>query len=116
MGKAAICSSFKKADESVKFKMAIAELIIRFELGDFDFWIYRREQIDKTFSEAFAQNRFKKESELMKLMQQAVNNPNGFKERILKTKALQFIKTWTTTAEDGEIIRYISWIKEKVGA
>ena len=116
LGKAAICSSFKKADESVKFKMAIAELIIRFELGDFDFWIYRREQIAKAFSEAFAQNRFKKESDLMELIQQAVNNPNGFKERTLKTKALQFIKTWTTNAEDGEIIRYISWIKEKVGA
>ena len=47
LGKAAICASFKKADESVKFKMAVAELIIRFELGDFDFWLYRKDQIVK---------------------------------------------------------------------
>ena len=62
LGKAAICASFKKADESVKFKMAVAELIIRFELGDFDFWLYRKEQIAKTFAEALEQDRFRKES------------------------------------------------------
>jgi tetratricopeptide (TPR) repeat protein len=114
LGKAAICASFKKADESVKFKMAIAELIIRFELGDFDFWLYRKEQIAKTFAEALEQDRFRKESELIQLMFKVVSNPDGFRSRTLKPDVLQFVKTWTAVPEDGEIIRYTGWIKEKI--
>ena len=114
LGKAAICASFKKADESVKFKMAVAELIIRFELGDFDFWLYRKEQIAKTFAEALEQDRFRKERELIQLMFKVVSNPDGFRSRTLKPDVLQFVKTWTPVPEDGEIIRYTGWIKEKI--
>lgn len=114
LGKAAICSSFKKADESVKFKMAIAELIIRFELGDFDFWLYRKDQITKTFAETLGQERFRKEYELIRLMNLVVNNTDGFGSRLLKPDILEFIKKWSAMPEDGEIIRYTGWIKEKI--
>jgi tetratricopeptide (TPR) repeat protein len=116
LGKAAICSSFKKADESVKFKMAVAELIIRFELGDFDFWLYRKDQITKTFTDILAQDRFRKESDLIELMVKAVNNPDSFRSRALKPEISQFIKAWAEVPEDGEIIRYTGWIKEKTKA
>lgn len=114
LGKAAICSSFKKADESVKFKMALAELIIRFELGDFDFWLYRRDQILKTFAEILEQDRFRKEVELIQLIFLVVNNPDGFASRLLKPEILQFINRWSAIPEDGEIIRYTVWVKEKI--
>jgi len=116
LGKAAICSSFKKADESVKFKMAIAELIIRFELGDFDFWLYRKDQIAKTFADVLLQDRFRKERELIQLIVQAVNHPDGFNARALKPDVLQFVKSWSNVPEDGEIIRYTGWIKDKIKA
>ena len=33
-----LLDSYKKADKSLRFKIALSELIIRFELGDTDFW------------------------------------------------------------------------------
>ena len=43
--------SYQAADETLKFKIAIAELIIRFELKDYDFLEYRIEQIKKDFKD-----------------------------------------------------------------
>ena len=49
-----LLDSYKKADISLRFKIALSELIIRFELGDTDFWKYRYEQILKEFLVEFS--------------------------------------------------------------
>lgn len=40
---------YKKADHSLKFKIAVAELIIRYELKDFDFLEHRIRQVNKEY-------------------------------------------------------------------
>jgi hypothetical protein len=45
-----------------------------------------------------------------------VNNPDSFRSRALKPEISQFIKAWAEVPEDGEIIRYTGWIKEKTKA
>jgi hypothetical protein len=47
-------------------------------------------------------------------MNLVVNNTDGFGSRLLKPDILEFIKKWSAMPEDGEIIRYTGWIKEKI--
>ena len=44
-----LLESYKNTDESYKFKTEIAELIVRFELHDFDYLEYRIKQVRKDF-------------------------------------------------------------------
>ena len=49
LNKTYLMDSYTKADRALKFKIAVAELIIRYELGDLDFWKYRFDQVNKEF-------------------------------------------------------------------
>ena len=114
LNKAVSSASYSKADAALKFKIAVAELIIRYEMGDFDFWLHRRAQIVKEFQDIIHLEENKKDQELLKILDYAVAEPDGIKSK--KSKALidQFEQHWSDKNSEGEIIRYMHWIKEKI--
>jgi hypothetical protein len=113
LNKAVSSTSYSKADSALKFKIAVAELIIRYDMGDFDFWLYRRAQIGKEFQDIIHLEENKKDKELLKILDYAVAEPDGITSKKSRPLIEQFQQHWSENNSEGEIIRYTHWINEK---
>lgn len=107
---------YKKADKSFKLKIAVAECIMHCESGDPETTIKRVEQVKKEFKEMLPVQDFKREVFVLHLIPKlcAVKNLQS------NSKLMREIKKFVTTpvkpsVEDGEILRYRSWLAPKIG-
>ncbi|TAL58992.1 MAG: hypothetical protein EPN85_10220, partial [Bacteroidetes bacterium] len=57
--------NYKNADPTLKFKIAVAELIIRYELQDFDFLEHRIKQVNKEYKDLLQKSEYDREKEFM---------------------------------------------------
>jgi tetratricopeptide (TPR) repeat protein len=103
---------FRNTDESFKFKVAVAELIMRFELNDFDFLEYRIKQIKKDYEPLLSRPENIREKDLIEIVEKLMVTPDLPKNKEL----MQMIRDYTHTAEisDTEVINYNNWLKEKM--
>jgi hypothetical protein len=107
-------SSYKKADVALKFKIAVAELLIRFELGDMDFWNYRYEQVHREYKNMFGESAHLKETEFLKLLQMASASPGALRNKEMAALVKDFTERWKNDDHEDEIIKYVNWINEKL--
>lgn len=114
LNKAVSNASYTKADSALKFKIAVAELIIRYDMGDLDFWVYRRSQIGKEFQTIIHLDENQKDKALLKILDCAVAEPEGIKSKKSKSLIQQFEQDWPDENSEGEIIRYTNWIHDKI--
>ncbi len=106
--------SYKKADSSLRLKIAIAELIIRYEIGDLDFWKYRYEQVLREYREEFKRPSVQREKDLIQLMDRAADEIGGLKNKAILMKADTLLKQLQESTTEDEVIHYHRWLKEKV--
>ena len=111
-----LLDSYKKADISLRFKIALSELIIRFELGDFDFWKYRYEQILKEFLAEFSIQSSGREATLFQLVNRSLELPAGLKDKSIRPDLDQLLAELKEHTSEDEIIHYHRWLNEKVYA
>lgn len=108
--------SYKALDAVFRFKISVVELMIRFELGDFDYIEQRIVQLKKEFKKEFAMKEFEKETGLMKIILLLMNSASVKADKKLVLSVKQFIGKLQgmESAEDGEIINYADWLLEKI--
>jgi tetratricopeptide (TPR) repeat protein len=104
---------FKNADISLKFKIAIAELIIRFELLDFDFLETRIRQVRKEFSKLLSAEEQKREKEFLYILGKMIGSPMLSRDKKLLVKIKSFLSQ-KSALDDTEVINYSTWLKGKV--
>jgi tetratricopeptide (TPR) repeat protein len=114
LSKAYLIDSYKKADASLKFKIAVAELIIRYENGDLDFWNYRKDQIVRENQAELEDDKHLKEKELLKILIKAAAEPDGIKSRKLRPSIETYLKVWENSEQESEVIRYLNWLRDKI--
>ena len=114
LSKAYLIDSYKKADASLKFKIAVAELIIRYENGDLDFWNYRKDQIVRENQAELEDDKHLKEKELLKILIKAAADPDGIKSRKLRPSIETYLKVWENSEQESEVIRYLNWLRDKI--
>jgi len=114
LSKAYLIDSYKKADASLKFKIAVAELIIRYENGDLDFWHYRKDQIVRENQAELDDDKHLKEKELLKILIKAAAEPDGIKSRKLRPSIETYLKVWENSEQESEVIRYLNWLRDKI--
>lgn len=102
---------YKSADETLKFKIAIAELIMRYELNDFDLLEYKITQIRKLYKKLLKLPENRRESELISIISQMTTTDSLKNNKKLLEKIKLFVKD--SSLEDSEIIKYNSWLKSK---
>lgn len=102
---------YTDAAPDLKLKILTVELIVRYDLEDFDFLEYRIRQVRKDFKEQLTSPAFAPEAELIALMQYMfTNSPNRKDKRIQ-----QFLDNQAQNPNtDGQIINYARWLKEKL--
>ncbi|MEX1188938.1 MAG: hypothetical protein WED33_06750 [Bacteroidia bacterium] len=116
LNKTYLMDSYEKADGALKFKIAVAELIIRYELGDLDFWKYRFDQVNKEFKAEFNKETNTVEKNLLEIINHSTELSGGLKSKDLRLELLELISQLESQSEEDEIIRYSRWLKEKIHA
>lgn len=103
--------SYKKLDEAFRFKIAITELIVRYELGDTDYIEQRVKQLKKEFKASLQSAGFVREKKLIEIIQLLINTPVVSTDK----KVQQAIKGFTAQpATEAEIINYNDWLAQKL--
>ncbi len=108
-------NDFVDIGKSFQFKIHIASLIIRFELGDFDTIENRLKYIQRVYKEILESNDFKRDIELIEIISKLIYCNNLQQDKNLLTQ----VKTLATaiddnTADDVDVINYNLWLKSKL--
>lgn len=105
---------FKNADSGLKFKIAIAELIIRFELLDFDFLEVKIKQVKRQFRTVLAGSVNLREKEFLSILGKMIGTPELKRNKKLVSAIQKFTSSKQDVLNDTEVIDYSSWLKEKI--
>ena len=106
---------FLKIGRSFQAKIMMAEVIIRYELGDFDLLEKRIKQIKKDYTDLFAKEQFSREVLLMDVVSELVYTPSIKSNQELTEKITQLIDSMNADdADDADVINYHSWAKSKL--
>jgi tetratricopeptide (TPR) repeat protein len=116
LNKACMVDGYAKADTALKLKIAVAELIIRYEIGDFDFWKYRFDQVLREFKVSFASGDHELEHSLLMLISRSTELSSGMRDKEIRTALGDLVAEMEKGVSEDEIIRYSRWIKEKINA
>lgn len=100
--------SYKDMAAELKCKIAIAELIIRYQLQDEDIFLKRIEQVQKDYAKQI-ETQFRDREFLRLLTQLGRFRGERNKKEELKAAAQGFMKN--TQASDAEIIKYNQWLQ-----
>jgi len=103
---------FKNADVALRFKITVAELIIRFELLDFDFLETRIKQVKKHFKEMLSQPEQEREKEFLFILNRMISVPELTRDKKLMSRIHKFSDS-KIILDDTEVINYSSWLKGK---
>lgn len=107
-----IQENFKSLDKAFQLKISITELMIRFELGDFEFIENRVNQIKREFKDLLNEKLYIRELELIKLISGMINAESLKKDKVLQKKIHAFLQLQQSSS-DSDIINYNTWLREK---
>ncbi len=106
---------FKEADSALRLRIAVTELMIRYELNDIDTFKYKHKQFRKDYAKELTYPTNESEklmAEILNLMTE--ENPKKNKSLLSKVKN---ISSATHADDDAQgLIHYASWLKEKFPA
>lgn len=110
-----LLDSYKNTDESYKFKTEVSELIIRFELNDYDYLEYRIKQVRKDFKEKLEFEENKREKELLEIISELIYTNSIRSNKPLNEKIKNFLDVENQDSRlYSEMIDYNSWLKGKL--
>ena len=109
-----ISEGYEKADRSFKLKIEVCELIITFEAADLEALQYRIPQVKKTFVSLKNEPQFKRDFEMIQLIEEMSASPNYKRDEKIQKKINGMLKAKVDKAEeDTEIIKYRRWLELK---
>lgn len=107
--------SYKNTDAAYKFKTEVSELLIRFELKDFDFLEYRIKQVKKDFKNELKLSENKREQELIAIIMELMYTNSIRSSKELSKKINNFINIDERDYRlYSEMINYNTWLKNKL--
>ncbi|HEU4718879.1 MAG TPA: hypothetical protein VFU15_13640 [Bacteroidia bacterium] len=106
---------FVNLDYVLRMKIAVAELIIRYELGDFDVLERRLDQVKKEFADLLKKKEGKKQAQLIAIISMMVGSQSVKRDKVLQKKIQRFagMKTRDDSWEN-DVINYKSWLAPKM--
>jgi tetratricopeptide (TPR) repeat protein len=101
--------------QSFQLKVVSAELIIRYEIKDFDHLEHRINQIKKEFKTILLQDEFKRELLLINIVEKLIITNNISQNKVFK-KEIDTLLNSTTSRQAGEtdVINYNKWLMSKI--
>lgn len=108
--------NYENADIALKFKIAVAELIIRYELNDFDFLEHKINQLKKDYDQLLIKKEHVREEEFIDILKRMMTTRSIKKDQHLFALINKFmeIKSKKHIPDDTEIINYNNWLRSKL--
>lgn len=103
---------YKKADTMLKFKISVAELIMRFEQADYDLLDHQLNQFKKDYKQLLNKQAHKRERDFISILKELMIAPTINTNKKLVKNITLFIAD--NSQEDSEIIKYNHWLKSKL--
>jgi hypothetical protein len=112
LNKLYLLDAYKTTDVSIRFRIAMAELIIRYELKDFELLEYKIKRAQKEFRKYLALAGNRKDRDFIRLLKTVIHSPDIRRdEKVIKQvrKFLSIVRQ--NKSEDQEIIEYNTWLE-----
>jgi hypothetical protein len=115
LNKVYLLEGFQNADRTLKFKIAIAELMIRYEVQDFDILEVKIRQVKKDFKDFLLKKETEREKQMLDIVSRMIVTDHIKKDKPLYSLIQSVLRSEEKEAEgDAEIINYKNWLKEKI--
>lgn len=115
LNKLYLLDDYKTTDISIRFRIAMAELIIRYELKDFDLLEYKINRAQKEFRSYLTMEENEKDREFIRLLRKIINSAGLRHDRRLIEQVRKFIKAYPADqSDDMEIISYSHWLSQLI--
>jgi hypothetical protein len=106
---------FKNLDIGLRFKVHVAELIIRYELGDFDFVEHKLEQLKKDFSAQLHKPEYGRQQKIMEIIHAMVMTHSLKKDKALTSQINKLISSRDSDEQaQNDLLNYNEWLKAKL--
>lgn len=105
---------FKNADPGLQFKISIAELIIRYELLDFDFLEVKLKQVKRQFKALLNDPAHVREKAFLSILAKMTHSPQIRSNKPLLAAIQTFISSKEDVLNDTEVIDYSNWLRVKI--
>ena len=106
---------YKSIDSYVQLRAAIGELMIRFDMKEYEFIEYRIKQIFKEYKDFLAKSEAAKEVEFMQLIQKAAESPGILRKPDFRDQTRKYLQTYSNEWTKEEVLfRYNEWLEEKL--
>jgi tetratricopeptide (TPR) repeat protein len=107
--------AFKHLDEAWHLKLAVFELMIRFELLDFDYLEHKSERIKKEYSALLKKEEYSRQKQMVTAIDKMVKS-DGIKKnkQLLKEINMLLEGELSNSSSDSDIINYSDWLKMKI--
>ena len=107
--------AFKHLDEAWHLKLAVFELMIRYELNDFDYLEHKSERIRKEYSTLLKKDEYVRQKQMVLVIDKMVKSDGVKKNKqLLKEINTLLDGILLNSSSDTDIINYSDWLKMKV--
>jgi hypothetical protein len=110
-----LLDGFKNADRTLQFKIAIAELMIRYELNDFDILEVKIGQVKKDYKELLKRKESLREKQMLLIIRRMIDIDSIKKDKLLVAKIQLMLHSKEEETEgDTEVLNYKIWLRGKI--
>lgn len=103
---------FAGLDRILRMKIAVAELIIRYELQDIDTLERRLEQVKKEFADLLRTKDGRRQNEMIGILSSMCTSPSIRRDKNLVKKIMKV--TGAPSAKTNDVIDYKNWLSAKI--
>ena len=106
---------YTSLDRGLRMKISVAELIIRYELGDFDVLERRLEQVKKEFADLLRTRDGRRQQELIAILEMMMKTQSVRRDQVLQKKMKKLLDApGSSDAASGDVINYNNWLNGKL--
>ncbi len=110
-----LSEGYKQTDSSLRFKIAVAELLIRYELNDFDILESKIRHIQKDYLRQIADPGNGREALVIQVIERLMDPGSLKKDTQLMNKIKKvFLSDEKSESGDAEILNYRNWLEGKL--
>jgi hypothetical protein len=106
--------AYSNLDEAFRFKLAVFELMIRYELKDHDYLEHKTERLRKEYKQLLKKAEYRHQWQMIGILEKMNVSQNISKEKTL-IKQINALITEKEHSQDSDIINYSNWLKKKMG-
>lgn len=105
--------AFSNLDEAFRFKLAVFELMIRYELNDIDYLEHRVERLKKEYKHLLKKAEYKHQMMMILIVEKMIRTENLKKDKVLVKQMNQLIAE-KENSQDSDIVSYAKWLRNKL--